>query len=318
MSKPPFIISNRTGRELWQNTIQLPTITTVEYEGIGDTAEEKAEALKAARRHYDENFGLVKQYYLRMRSSSDLGVAKYAHHSTKLAPGLVATYDRNYDRERLHIKSSVQVKIDVYDPKNPQNQPLTVDIMWLIDTTGSTGGGENAPITLAMAQQYSEVLRNTYPEISLRCGAASVGDYAIDPFGNEGDKPYALNQPLSSKFTGWSLTAFGGGDTPEAQLDAALECLNDPAVKWLARLKIMVLSTDATFHQGSPHTTVGALDAALTANRFRLLMVGPALADEFQNPPQWINIADSGAAMDELTKMIDEILLPTNQYGITG
>lgn len=318
MSKPPFKIPMRAGTQLWPRVIQLPTTTTFVYNGIGDTDEEKAEATEAARRNCERHDGAIKQFYLHWHQAVEASSLTYLSKSAKIAPGIEASFTVNYGMEYLNVVSSAQVKITRSDPKNPRNLPITVDIMWLIDTTGSTGGGENAPVTLAMAEQYSEQLRGAYPEIVLRCGVASVGDYAIDPFGNEGDRPYELNRPLSNSFTGWNLTPFGGGDTPEAQLDAALECLGDSAVQWAARLKIMVVSTDATFHQGSPHTTASTLTAALKANNFRLLMVGPSLADSAQSPPEWINITDSSTTMDELQKMIDEILLPTNQYGITG
>ncbi len=131
VSKPPFLISNRTGPELWQKTTQLPTVTTIETEGIGSTDEEREAAHKYARRLIDENSGLIKQYFLRMRGSSDLGVSKYVHHSSKLAPGITATYDRNFERERLQVRASARASISVSEGTSP-TAPLLVTSGWVV------------------------------------------------------------------------------------------------------------------------------------------------------------------------------------------
>lgn len=307
----------RAGTQLWPRVIQLPTTTTYTYNGIGDTSEEKAEAVEAARRNCERHDGAIKQFYLRWHQAVEASNLTYLSKSGKIAPGIEASFTANYGMEYLHVRSSVQVKITVSDPKNPKNLPFTVDIMWLIDTTGSTSSGQNAPITRDQAIANSRQLKEKCPQVAFRFGLASVGDYPIDPFGDPGDKPYDLNSPLSSSFSGWSLTPFSGNDTPEAQLDAALQCLSDNSVGWSGRLKIMVLATDATFHQGGTHTTTGVLVAALKADDFYLKMVGPATIDEYQSPPNWVNLS-TAEVVDQIVDQIDELLSAPNQYGITG
>lgn len=143
MSKPPFLISSRTGSELWQNTIQPPTITKLEISAKGLTAEEINAAEKLARAKVEEAAGPLKQYFLRQRQASDGGIAKWATHATKLGSAISVKYMRNHALEELHVRVDANVLLN----QNPQYRtikPLLTTEGWKVQLQSGFLNGESA------------------------------------------------------------------------------------------------------------------------------------------------------------------------------
>lgn len=143
MSKPPFLISSRTGSELWQNTIQLPTITKLTINAKGLTAEEIDAAGKLARAKVDEAAGQLKQYFLSQRQSSDGGVSKWAVHHRKLSDAISVKYMRNHSLEELNVTVDANVLLR----KNPQYRtikPLLTTEGWKVQLQSGFLNGESA------------------------------------------------------------------------------------------------------------------------------------------------------------------------------
>lgn len=106
MSKPPFIISNRAGTELWPNTTQIPTTYRVVTRGEGLSAKEIDLANKIALQAVDRNAGRIKQFFLRQRMASDLGIVNFTSNGTKLTDGIYVQYRRNSTLEHLEVRAN--------------------------------------------------------------------------------------------------------------------------------------------------------------------------------------------------------------------
>ncbi len=155
----------------------------------------------------------------------------------------------------------------------PASTVPTLDVMFLIDTTGSYG--DDIATLQSQAQQIIDNISSR--GIDVQFGVASFADVPIFPFGSDscGDKAFYLNQPITTNI---SLVRAGinsldkplhcGADEPEAQLEALFQVatgagkdrngdgdfadigeLPPTTIGWrTGSLKIVVLATDASFH----------------------------------------------------------------------
>ena len=205
----------------------------------------------------------------------------YFKQSCKIAPGITATFISNYGNEILQVHSTARATIKVNEkPKKLRSYP-NVDVMWIFDTTGSSGGGVDLIFNFPALYATISTLRERIPENVARYGMASQGDYPVDPYGHPGDLPYFLNTPLGApQFfnylktnVGNFLYPFEGNDTPEAQFDAIQQCALDGAVGWRAPIKFIILSTDAPVHEGGIHTTFAQMCAVLRARNMHAFML---------------------------------------------
>lgn len=320
MSKPPFIIRNRKGIKLWPQTMQLPSMTHVHFAAEGLTGPEIELAREIARQALTDNEGRLKQFYLRMSNAYSDGITNVSNRTVQMAPNMVVRYSNIAGHERMDVKFDARGIIEDLQPeKTSAPQPTSIDLMWLIDTTGSTAGGENAPVTREDAIEYTKRLNAEFSTNVFRAGIASVGDFPVDPFGGPEDKPYELNHALSGNYA-WTLTPFGGNDAPEAQLDAVYQCINDPNVGWSPwGVKIVIVSTDQTYHvpaDGGPHIAEAALNAALTRKQVQLRLITPTRQD-YINSPTWDYIAPDSDIVEAIKVVIDQSLLLYSRYGIT-
>ena len=261
---------------------------TIEAKGITGDERELARAYVNVR--LQECDGRIKQFYLANRQGSDVGIVSFTSQTEWLAPDMIVRYVRNGVLERLDIKVNATGFIEELREKPPQPIVPMVEIMWLIDTTGSTNEGENAPIKLFETRQISKQLKEEYgtPKnlVAFRFGIASVGDfpYPEDNFSNpypedDDDVPYTLNAPLGSDPSSFSLTANDGYDTPEAQLNAIAECIADYKAGWTqGAIRICVLATDAAWHQPPdldlPYISQATLLGILASTKTYLMVAG--------------------------------------------
>ncbi|WP_457567317.1 hypothetical protein [Desulfurobacterium sp.] len=155
------------------------------------------------------------------------------------------------------------------DLPDPESGDVGVDVLWLVDLSGSFGDD------IATWQNNTSAIVNALKtKISdLRVGLASFVDAPCGDFGSylSGDYGYKLEVPLTSNFTQFSerignLTIYSGSDTPESQLEAMYQAITGEGVVcngtcanatinatdpgWGAgRIHLLVVSTDAPFHR---------------------------------------------------------------------
>jgi hypothetical protein len=123
-----------------------------------------------------------------------------------------------------------------------------LDVMFLIDQTGSMGGVIETAKREALA--IAAALRGLVPNTAF--GVASFADYPISGYGGVHDVPYTLQSPISTNLD--HLTAgvakvslMFGGDVPEAYSRAIVEMADLESWRAGSR-RIVVLIGDATPH----------------------------------------------------------------------
>ena len=150
--------------------------------------------------------------------------------------------------------------------------PPKPDIVFLADTTGSMWGaianvkaGSTGIMTLVAAAQ---------PDAQF--GVAQYKDFppnSVDPFGYKLDQ--AITPTIASAQAGintWS--ASGGGDTPEAQLNALTQIATDPATGFRAgSARVVVWFGDQPGHDPSNGASLASTTAALVAANIRVIAV---------------------------------------------
>ena len=147
-----------------------------------------------------------------------------------------------------------------------------IDVAFLIDTTGSMWGD------IAAAKQFANTMADTI--------AALRGRVALVAFRDLGDEYTAsiisgLNPDLTPFKSGLSsLSASGGGDTPEATLHALTTTLN--GLEWRpGATKAAVVLTDAGFHE--PDLVDGSTQASVA---LRSLQIDPV--NVYPVVPSWV------------------------------
>lgn len=179
------------------------------------------------------------------------------------------------------------------DLPDPETGDVGVDVLWLVDLSGSfyddisTWQNNTEAIVNALKSRISD----------LRVGLASFVDAPCSNFGDPGDYGYKLELPLTSNFTAFAekvdnLTIYNGDDYPEAQLEAMYQAITGEGVTcngtcvnatinattpgWGdGRIHLLVVSTDAAFHRptdtgydGTPYPyPANVTDVLQAANR---------------------------------------------------
>lgn len=168
------------------------------------------------------------------------------------------------------------VQLDPFQTIFEVHWGVNCDIILMYDTTGSNW-------SVANNRYFNDVSATLNFTSGIRVGLASQGDYPILPYGNEGDVVFALNANFISKDQfnfGYSpgLTAVSGGDGPEAQLDAIVQCA---FAGWTWRensTRIMILITDQIPHEATEvHTTNAAATAACASKKIFPVICSPDL-----------------------------------------
>ena len=156
-------------------------------------------------------------------------------------------------------------------PLDTQVEVGRADVVFVVDTTQSMQQ-EIDQIRDNLRDQLAPGIRATIRDSQL--GVASFRDFPSEPCGDSGDVPFTLNLPVTSDIGRVQaalrgLTAGGGNDNPEAQVEALFQvatgagrgslvppsfgcpsggfgypCFRDDA------LPVVLLFTDAAFHDG--------------------------------------------------------------------
>jgi hypothetical protein len=143
--------------------------------------------------------------------------------------------------ETLTVEKTVTITEDV--------TTALVDVLFLVDTTGSMGvvidaAQDNASAILSSASGLGDV----------HFGVARYEDFPESPFGSGGNVPFDLIQNLTANTTAVSdaidaLSPFSGGDTPESQLVALSSSASE--VSWRTdSTRIIIWFGDAPGHDG--------------------------------------------------------------------
>jgi hypothetical protein len=186
------------------------------------------------------------------------------------------------------------------------------DVLFLMDTTGSMGG----EIAQIQARLRDTIIPGLAAEIAdVRFAVARFDDFPVGSYGSSGDLPFQLVQPITSDVLATqsavnSLSARGGGDGPESQVEALYQSATGAGISpWTPSAScpsgggypcfrpgatpIVLLFTDAEFHNGpggraayggispTPHTYAQAVSAlnAIGAKVLGLMSGTPALSD---------------------------------------
>lgn len=149
----------------------------------------------------------------------------------------------------LASASTVQGKTVVFNPGGTTYAPL--DVQFLQDLTGSFG--DDIANVRTLVPQIVDALQAVQGNIGF--GLSSFRDKPVSPFGSAGDYVYNLDLGITNSEAALAAaynaaTAGGGGDDPEAQLEALLHLALTPGeVGFRAgTARFVVLFSDNLFH----------------------------------------------------------------------
>ena len=128
--------------------------------------------------------------------------------------------------------------------------PARADILFAFDTTGSMGPVLNSAKTNAV--RIMNDLTLLIPDIQF--GVVDFRDYPIAPYGESGDWPYRLRQPITNNRASVeaainAMSHGGGADGPEAYTRALYESYTDSAIAWRSDARRFVVM----FGDNVPH-----------------------------------------------------------------
>lgn len=141
-----------------------------------------------------------------------------------------------------------------------------VDVMFVFDQTGSMA--EEIAGLLQRTQKFADVIAHS--GINYRLGLVSFSDKTEKQFAYTSD----VEQFKKSVAT---LTAEGGDDEPENQLDALMDAAKMPARSDTKRIFILVTDAPYHFQDGVTKRRPEDVIAALKAQHIQLHVVGPEL-----------------------------------------
>jgi hypothetical protein len=131
--------------------------------------------------------------------------------------------------------------------------PAATDVLFVFDTTGSMSGALSE--AKAQATGVMTSLSGRLPD--LRFGVAQIKDYGDDPVWRIEQPLVSDRSPVQSAIDG--LSAFGGGDAPEAYGTALFQSHHDPGAGWAPEAKhLVVLVADDVPHDGDLNAGVPA------------------------------------------------------------
>jgi len=111
--------------------------------------------------------------------------------------------------------------------------PARADVLFAFDTTGSMG-----PVLDSAKANAVTIMNNLAAVIpDIQFGVVDLRDYPLAPYGDPGDWPYLLRQPITNNRSGISAaiaatSAGGGNDGPEAYSRALHETNADAEIRW--------------------------------------------------------------------------------------
>lgn len=157
MYKPPLIIPNRKGTDLWPTTSQLPAVTRVLFDGQGVDANAARIAQKLSREKLDTYLGALKQFFLRQKMASNLSGLNFISSALEVAPGMSARYTMCTNTDLMDVKVSALGILDALKREGFFNKPTTdVFVVIVYQWTGSNGRD------LDTLTRFSQPLRSEY------------------------------------------------------------------------------------------------------------------------------------------------------------
>lgn len=174
------------------------------------------------------------------------------------------------------------------DTLSHSTDPFDLDVYFLVDSTASMGG-EIANLQSNLTGTIAPGIEAEYPSSQVWYGAGAFADYPYGGYGSTGDVAFRHLQDMTASIAVAQaaingLTANGGGDTPESHVpalhalatgcgdgggmyavasDPGGACSNPSLVGYphfrSEALPVVVLITDAVFHNGPSGNNYGAM-----------------------------------------------------------
>jgi hypothetical protein len=169
-----------------------------------------------------------------------------------------------------------------------------VDILFLVDVSGSYGDD------LSTFRSTTNDLINGFSSFgaNVEIALASFQDFPQIPYGSSVDYPYRLDQELTDNYDDVisalnNLSADGGGDEPESQLEAMYQASQADTGWREGALPIIFLATDASFHdsdneEGYPGAGFSETVSALNSRDIKIFGL------------------QSGGSIDDVNSIVDQ------------
>ncbi len=220
------------------------------------------------------------------------------------------------DSKPIYIPSS-DTKLAIVEIANNTSgtSGKEVDIDFLVDRTGSYG--DDISTFQAKAKEIVQTLLSSMPEGTiLKVGITSFKDFPPpEGYGDLGDYPFKLELDLTNDTSQFisvinTLTAGGGGDYPESQLEALYQSVKQ--LSWNpAAIKIILLFTDASFHDPDVESYPGhgfkEVKNLLVSNNFAVIGMASGYASEdLKNISNYLFTlsSDSGEVVEKIKELM--------------
>ena len=223
--------------------------------------------------------------------------------------------------ETLSLEPSVITPFQVEEDINDSDTFVQeLDIMFLVDMTGSYS--DDLETFKRESQNIIDTLQKKLPEGTvLKIGVSSFEDYPISPYGASSDKPYTLEQSLTTDTESFkeainTLKLGSGSDGPEAQLEGLYQTVTDPHVGWgESAMKMIILFTDANFHDSDREPSYpghGSTEVknVLKAHNVSVIGMGSgSISPDLDNISDWTFLLgrDSSGVVSKISSLIEAI-----------
>jgi hypothetical protein len=205
---------------------------------------------------------------------------------------------------------------------------VKADLVFSIDTTGSMGE-EIVQLQTSLSQTIIPQLTASIPDLGL--GVAWFRDFPVTGFGDATDVPFQLAAPVTTdamkaQTAVNGLAANGGGDGPEAGVEALYQLASGAGVAWTGG---MLAAQDIGWRPGALPIIVQISDASMQDNATYMGMI-PAAATRAQAKDalgalgaKVIGVASAGGSGDVTGDLLNFInatntSVPTDAFGTSG
>ncbi len=163
------------------------------------------------------------------------------------------------------------------------------DVVFLIDTTGSMAD-EISVVRSRLRDVLAPAIDEALPDAEL--AVATFADFPVQPYGAPGDLPFELKMPRTRDLSAVqaavdAIPLSDGGDAPEAQVEGLFQLFTGAGIEGLLApsagcpaggtgfacfredaLPVVLLFTDAPFHNGPGGTDPYGLELPFVAHRY--------------------------------------------------
>lgn len=202
-----------------------------------------------------------------------------------------------------------------------KNASIELDIMFLVDTTGSYD--DDIDTFRKESKNIINTLKEKLPKnVLLKVGVSSFEDYPNTKYDSSStDKPYTLELGLTSNYENFinaidELKLGYGGDEPEAQLTGLYQTVTDPKVGWnKSAMKMILLFTDASFHDHDrdpsyPGPGSSEVKKLLTLKGITVIGIGSGeVSEDLANISNYTYLlnSDSSGVVNAISSLIEAI-----------